>query len=93
MSFSSPIQCARSARPATTELTKVLVAATLFSTPALRSTVKSAAAARGEPAVLVSAMVKAPLWRADWAIATMSGLLPDCDTAIEAARSSFSVRP
>ena len=60
---------------------------------ARRSTAISADAARGDPGVLVSAMQSAPLRRADCSMATMSGLLPDCETASTAHRRSFSSRP
>jgi len=53
----------------------------------------SADSASGEPAVLVSAMLRAPLRRADCAMATMSGLLPDCEIEIAAQPSSLSSRP
>src|SRR3569623_2854585 len=79
--------------PATTELTKLLVAATDCSVPACRSIAKVAAWANGEPAVLVSAMPSAPLRTADCAMATMSGLLPDCEIEIAAQLSSCNSRP
>ena len=60
----SSVQCASSARPATAELTKLFVAATLFSSPASMSMAWSEASASGEPGVLVSAMVSAPPARA-----------------------------
>ena len=60
----SPVHSPRIASPATTEATKVLVAATLFSAPARMSIAWSEAAASGEPAVLVMAMVSAPPSRA-----------------------------
>src|SRR5690606_2262639 len=93
LSASSPLQRAMSDRPATTEVTKVLVAATDFSSPACRSMVKSEASARGEPAVLVMAMVAAPERRADWVMPTISGDLPDWEMAMVAARSSLRSLP
>ena len=81
------------ASPATAEATKVLVAATLFSVPERMSIAWSEPAASGEPAVLVMAMVSAPPSRAAFAIATMSGLLPDCEMAMLADCASFSLAP
>src|SRR5690349_19178652 len=83
-STASPVQWPRTARPATTELTKLLVAATDCSLPALRSMVMLEAAASGESLVLVSAIASAPLRLAESAMATMSGLLPDCEIEIAA---------
>jgi hypothetical protein len=74
-------------------LTKLLVAATLFSTPARMSIEWSDATATGEPAVLLMAIVSAPPARAASAMATMSGLLPDCEIVRQAAFASFSLAP
>src|SRR3569832_2158004 len=89
----SPAQYPRIARPATTELTKLLVAATDCSLPALRSIVILDAAASGDTLVVVRAMLRAPLRLADSAIATMSGLLPDCEILIAAQPSRCCSRP
>ncbi|MEY9831655.1 hypothetical protein ABIA25_003470 [Sinorhizobium fredii] len=51
------------------------------------------ASAIGEGKVFVSAIETAPARVAASAIATMSGLLPDCEMAIAAAPPSFSSAP
>ena len=79
--------------PATAELTKVFVAATLRSGPARMSMAKSEARASGESAVLVMATVRAPPARAVSAMATMSGLLPDWEIARQAEPASLSLAP
>ena len=69
------------------------MAATLISGPAAMSTAWVQASASGEGSVLTSAMEVAPAAVVALASATISGLLPDCETARAAALSSFSFAP
>ena len=69
-----------SQRPAISDVTKVLVAATLNSGPAWIGKVAALALARGDVASLVIATVKAPVSARLSVIRTMSGLCPDCET-------------
>jgi hypothetical protein len=66
---------------AASEATYDLVAATLCSSPTHSGTTQSAAAASGEFSSFTSATTRAPASFAARAVASRSGLRPDCEIA------------
>ena len=74
--------------------TTVRVGAAALSSVALMTTLSACGgAASGESAELVSAIVSAPPRFASSAMATMSGLFPDCEMARQAEPASLSFAP
>ena len=72
---------------------KLLVAATLRSSPASSERQMSALRAAGESATLTIATEMAPAALAACCSATMSGLWPDCEMVRHSAPSAFSLPP
>ena len=71
----------------------VLVAGTASSLPAWVTRATSATSVSGDPATLVTATVRAPPWRAQSSVVTISSVAPDCDTATASTpRRSRSAR-